>query len=103
MLLLTLGCMEPSEENTANSGVEHFRSDNSELQEAKAISRKIYEGIEKVEKEELTREEFQAYAKPLQQKLNALIINMEEEDVKELDRYRNHLMEQLGASVADQQ
>lgn len=103
ILLLSWGCMESSEEDASKTEIRRFHSDNAELQEAKAIARKIYEGIEKVEKEELTREEFQSYARPLQQKLNALIINMGDEDLKKLEQYRNHLMERLGASVAGQQ
>lgn len=95
-------CMESSTAGKKETD-ETFHSDNSELEEAKAISRKIYEGIAKVEKKELSRTEFRAYAKPLQHKLNSLIVNMEEEDVKELDSYRNELMEELGAKVARQE
>lgn len=102
IFLAPAGCMEYSEEEERER-TKTFVSDNSELQEAKALTRKIYEGIEKVEKNRLSRAEFQSYAKPLQQKLNSLIINMEEGDVKELDAYTNRLMEELGVNVAQQE
>lgn len=95
-------CMDSS--TTGNRRADKtFYSDNSELEEAKAITRKIYEGIAKVEKKELNRTEFHSYAKPLQHKLNSLIVNMEDQDVKELDSYRNELMEELAAKVARQE
>ena len=99
MFLICFGSEERSGGTEEQESKTSLRPDNSELEEAKAISRKIFEGIEKVEKEEATREEFQAYAKPLQEKLNSLIVIMEEQEVQELDRYRNELMDEL--SITD--
>ncbi|WP_189605839.1 hypothetical protein [Salinimicrobium marinum] len=99
ILFLCFGCEERSGVTEEQEPKTSIPPDNAELEEAKAISRKIFEGIEKVENEEASREEFQAYAKPLQEKLNSLIVIMEEQEVRELDRYRNELMDEL--SITD--
>ena len=95
LLLLLSGC-EGREKNAEGVRVHKEQiSDNSELEEAKAISREIYEGIAEVERGKLTRAEFQIFAEPLQRKLNSLIIQMEEDEVKELEDFKKRLMEKL--------
>ena len=72
-----------------------YISDNSELEEAKAITRKLFEGLKKVEENQLSREDFEGLAEPLQRKLNSLILSMEDRDAQALEAYKNELMVRL--------
>lgn len=69
-----------------------FMSDNEELEEAKAITRKLFEGLEKVEENKMSREDFKKMAEPLQRELNMLIISMEAQDAQKLESYKDELM-----------
>ena len=100
LLLVFSGCDRQEKDADGFSVRKETISDNSELEEAKTISRKIYEGIGEVERGKLTRAEFRTFAKPLQRKLNALIIQMEEDEVKELEEFNNKLMEKLESRVS---
>lgn len=100
LLLVLSGCDKQEKDADGVSVQKEIISDNSELEEAKAISRKIYEGIGEVERGKLTKAEFQTFAKPLQRKLNSLIIQMEEDEVKELEEFNNKLMEKLESGIS---
>ena len=100
LLLVLSGCERQKKNAVGVSVQKETFADNSELEEAKAISRKIYEGIGEVERGKLTRAEFQTLAKPLQRKLNSLIIQMEEDEVKELEDFKNKLMEKLESGLS---
>jgi len=91
LLLMALSC-NFSDQQSMDSAQKKIVSDHDELEEAKAIARKLMEGLEQVEQKEISREEFESVSKPLQKQLNTLILVLEDKELQELESYRYELM-----------
>lgn len=91
LLLFAPGC-NFNEHQPKDSAQKEIVSDHANLEEAKAIARKLIEGLEKVEQKQISREDFENISKPLQKQLNILIISLEDQELRELETYRHQLM-----------
>ena len=91
LLILAPGCNFNDHQPT-DRAQKQIVSDHANLEEAKAIARKLIEGLEKVEQKQISREDFENISKPLQKQLNTLIISLEDHELRELETYRHELM-----------
>lgn len=91
LLVLVIGC-NFNEQQPKDSAQKEIVSDHANLEEAKAIARKLIEGLEKVEQKQISRKDFENISKPLQKQLNTLIISLEDHELRELETYRQQLM-----------
>ena len=104
LLLLGISCNDNGDQkkdhDQKDRKQEKLISDHDQLEEAKAIARKLMEGMHKVEREELSRVEFESASRPLQKKLNVLIMALDKEELRELEDYRKQLLaEQVGGKL----
>ena len=93
ILVISAAC-NFSHEQPNESAKKEIVSDHAYLEEAKAIAKQLIEGSERVEKKELTRAEFEKKSRPLQRQLNLLIMSLDKEELKQLEKYRNELLVQ---------
>lgn len=91
LLILVFAC-NFNEQQPKDSAQKEIISDHAHLEEAKAIARKLIEGLEKVEQKQISREDFENISRPLQKQLNILIISLDDHELRELESYRNELM-----------
>lgn len=94
LLFANLSCNDQDHRLKEKAETE-FVSDHAQLEEAKAISKKLLLGLEKVEKEKLSRSEFESMSRPLQKQLNVLIMALDDKDLQELEDFRNKLLVEL--------
>ena len=98
LLILASAC-NFNEHQPKDSAQKEFISDHAHLEEAKAIARKLMEGLEKVEQNQISREDFENFSEPLQKQLNTLIISLEDYELRELETYRNELMKESAEHI----
>ena len=91
LLILAVGCNFNNGQPN-DSAHKKIVSDHEYLEEAKAIARELIEGSEKVEKELITRAEFEKRSRPLQKELNLLIMSLDKDELRQLEDYRNELL-----------
>lgn len=91
LTLITAGCNFSNDQPTDRAQKE-IVSDHEYLEEAKAITRELLEGSEKVEKKVLSRAEFEKRSRPLQKQLNLIIMSLDKEELRQLENYRNQLL-----------
>lgn len=90
-LIITAGCNFNNGQPN-DSAQKKIVSDHAYLEEAKAIARELIEGSEKVEKNLISRAEFEKRSRPLQKELNLLIMSLDKDELRQLETYRNDLL-----------
>lgn len=91
LIFLTAGCNFNNGQPN-DSAHKKIVSDHAYLEEAKAIARELIEGSEKVEKNLISRAEFEKRSRPLQKELNLLIMSLDKDELRQLETYRNDLL-----------
>lgn len=91
-LLVFASACNFSKEQSQESAKKEIVSDHAYLEEAKALTKQLIEGSEKVEKKLLSRAEFEKKSRPLQKQLNLLIMSLDQEELKQLEKFRDDLL-----------
>ena len=87
------------ETNTAKSDsiTSGIKSQNVQLDEAKQLSKSIIDYVEQADMNEITIKTLSRKADPLQLKLDSVRKKLNPAQVKELDAYRNQLLDEMAA------
>jgi hypothetical protein len=85
----------PSNTSSADTSVAKTQIVISRLTEAKSVAKTIFEYLEQADLNQITKEQLDIKAKPLQSHLDSLRLVLTTNEIKELDAYRAQLLNDL--------
>ncbi len=86
-----------NQKNKSSTEISTVKTDivESKLDEAKKVAKTIFDYVEQAETKQITREQLDIKANPLQSHLDSLRLVLTATEIKELDSYRTRLVNEM--------
>lgn len=94
-IIFLTSCNNQTDTNSKKSQYQDIKNSKSKLDEAKETAKTIFEFVEQVETNKITKEQLDLKAEPLQIHLDSLRLVLTSEEIKELDSFRTQLVNDM--------